>query len=610
MTEVLTFDDPHDRRIALGVSGLLASFNRPELVSASDIRIAVRVAEIAGEESDTVRLALALTIRSVRNGSTCVELTELAEELGAQHADLPWPDPATWLADVAASPLVDADVPVMRIEGRLIYLDRYFELETDLCRDLIDRGERPPPAPDDALLADDLARLFPGDGYAEQRAAGERAARGWTSVLTGGPGTGKTTALARLLAVLASQATAAGRPPLRVALAAPTGKAAARMKEAVAAVADADDFTDGERTWLKGLQASTMHRLLGFRPDNGTRFRHDRDRRLPHDVVVVDESSMVSLTLMARLVEAVRPDSRLILVGDPDQLASIEAGTVLRDLVGGWGSGATSPVSHLESGHRFGGAISELAVAVRDGDADAAIGILREGDDTVRLIPGDRLADTLRQLVLPDARAMVEAAREGHVEDALRLLDGHRLLCAHREGPYGATTWNDQVERWLDEESGYSLGRPWFAGRPVLLTENDRGLRLYNGDTGITVPAGPDPTRDELAVVIAEQERRRFAPSRLGAVHTAYAMTVHRSQGSQFERVSVLLPDDESRLLTRELLYTALTRAQASVTLVGSEGAVRSAIGNRVLRASGLAERLSGALEQRGDLVARPSGWR
>jgi exodeoxyribonuclease V alpha subunit len=315
---------------------------------------------------------------------------------------------------------------------------------------------------------------------------------------------------------------------------------------------------------------------------------------------VVDESSMVSLTLMARLVEAVRPDSRLILVGDPDQLASIEAGTVLRDLVTGWGSGDTSPVSHLESGHRFGGAISELAVAVRDGDADAAIDILRagtaSGDGTVRLVPGERLAETIRDVVLPDARAMVEAALDGDVERALQVLDGHRLLCAHREGPFGATTWNQQVERWLDEETGYALGRPWFAGRPVLLTENDRGLRLYNGDTGITMPAG-----DGLAVVIAEQERRRFAPSRLGAVHTAYAMTVHRSQGSQFDRVSVLLPDDESRLLTRELLYTALTRAQTSVTLIGSEDAVRAAIDTRVLRASGLAERLGTALTQRDD---------
>ncbi|MCW2769738.1 MAG: recD, partial [Aeromicrobium sp.] len=157
----------------------------------------------------------------------------------------------------------------------------------------------------------------------------------------------------------------------------------------------------------------------------------------------------------------------------------------------------------------------------------------------------------------------------------------------------GAETWNAQVERWLDEDAGHMLGRPWFAGRPVLVTENDRGLRLYNGDTGVTVPAG-----EGLAVVVAEQERRRFAPSRLGAVQTAYAMTVHRSQGSQFEHVTVLLPGDESRLLTRELLYTALTRAQTTVTLIGSEDAVRRAIATRVLRASGLAERLADAVAE------------
>jgi exodeoxyribonuclease V alpha subunit len=592
MTELLVIDDPYDRRLAHGVDGLLADFNRAGVLSAADVRIAARVSDIVGEASERVRLAFALTVRAVRNGSTCVQLAELVEELAPLTPELAWPvDPVAWHAEVAASALVDADVPVLRVDQGLVYLDRYHELERDLCRDLVARAENTPPTPDDALLATDLTRLFPGDGYAEQRDAAERAARRWTTILTGGPGTGKTTALARLLAVLATQPAAAGAPPLRVALAAPTGKAAARMKEAVAAVADADGFTDAERAWLKGLEASTMHRLLGFRPDNGTRFRHDRRHRLPHDVVVVDESSMVSLTLMARLVEAVRPDSRLLLVGDPDQLASIEAGTVLRDLVTGWGSGPASPVAHLAREHRFGDEIGRLAAAVRDGEADRAIEVLRAGHAGVRLIDPEQLTDTVQGLVLPGARAMRAAAEAGDVDAALAELDRHRLLCAHREGPYGAETWNQQVERWIDEDAGHALSRPWFAGRPVLVTENDRGLRLYNGDTGVTVPAG-----EGLAVVIAEQDRRRFAPSRLGAVHTAYAMTVHRSQGSQFEHVTVLLPGDESRLLTRELLYTALTRAQTSVTLVGTEDAVRRAIGTRVLRASGLAERLTAAV--------------
>ncbi|MCW2830420.1 MAG: recD [Aeromicrobium sp.] len=592
MTELLQIDDPHDRHLAQGAAGVLAEFNRAGVLTAADVRIASRVSDIVGEPSETVRLAFALTVRAVRNGSTCVALCELVDELGAETPELPWPlDPAGWHAEVAASPLVEADVPVLRVDHRLVYLDRYFELETELCRDLVARSELDPPSPAETLLEADLARLFPGEGYAEQRAAAEGAARRWTTILTGGPGTGKTTALARLLAVLASQATAAGAPPLRVALAAPTGKAAARMKEAIATVADTEGFTEPERTWLKGLEASTMHRLLGFRPGNTTRFRHDRRHRLPHDVVVVDESSMVSLTLMARLVEAVRPNSRLLLVGDPDQLASIEAGTVLRDLVNGWGSQPTSPVAQLVNEHRFGDEIGRLAAAVRDGDADRAIEILRAGHADVRLVDDDALTETVQRLVLPSARAMRDAAEAGDVDAALAELDRHRLLCAHREGPFGAETWNDHVERWLDADSGHVLPRPWFVGRPVLVTENDRGLRLYNGDTGVTVPAG-----EGLAVVVAEQEQRRFAPSRLGTVHTAYAMTVHRSQGSQFEHVTVLLPGDDSRLLTRELLYTALTRAQQQVTLIGTEDAVRRAIATRVVRASGLAERLTDAV--------------
>ncbi|MCW2769646.1 MAG: recD, partial [Aeromicrobium sp.] len=409
MTDLLEIEDPYDRRLAHGVDGVLAAFNRAGVLSSADVRIAVRVSDVVGESSEAVRLAFALTVRAVRNGSTCVELAELVTELGAQTPGLPWPEDAVaWHAEVAHSRLVDADVPVLRADHRLVYLDRYLELETELCRDLVSRSELAPPAPDAELLATDLTRLFPGEGYAEQRAAAEGAAGRWTTILTGGPGTGKTTALARLLAVLASQSTAAGAPPLRVALAAPTGKAAARMKEAVAAVSEAEGFTDAERAWLRELEASTMHRLLGFRPDNSTRFRHDRRHRLPHDVVVVDESSMVSLTLMARLVEAVRPDSRLLLVGDPDQLASIEAGTVLRDLVGGWADGTTSPVAQLVNEHRFGDEIGTLATAVRDGDADRAIEVLRAGHASVRLLDDD--ADVMRGLVLPGARTMRDAA--------------------------------------------------------------------------------------------------------------------------------------------------------------------------------------------------------
>ena len=264
--------------------------------------------------------------------------------------DLPWPDPAEWLGAVSSSVLA-ADPPVLHLDGGLLYLDRYWIEECRVARDILTlaavrrSGSMP-----------DVHRLFP-DSYAEQRAAATVAISRALTVLTGGPGTGKTTTVARLLALLSEQAQLDRRPALRIALAAPTGKAAARLLEAVQLEVDALDAVDRDR--LPALSATTMHRLLGSRPDTSSRFRHNRDNRLPHDVIVIDETSMVSLTMMARLLEAVRPDSRLLLVGDPDQLASVEAGAVLADLVEGLAAVDDTPIVRLVTPHRFVDVISK-----------------------------------------------------------------------------------------------------------------------------------------------------------------------------------------------------------------------------------------------------------
>lgn len=231
--------------------------------------------------------------------------------------------------------------------------------------------------------------------------------RGLT-VLTGGPGTGKTTTVARLLALLAEQAELDGKPRLRIALAAPTGKAAARLQEAVQLEVDKLAVVDRER--LQGLRATTMHRLLGSKPDTSSRFRHNRENRLPHDVIVVDETSMVSLTMMARLLEAVRPDSRLLLVGDPDQLASVEAGAVLADLVDGLAVVPDSPVARLVTPHRFGESIGALAQAIRDDDADRALEVLAAGGDHIEWVDSDEPADRLRRVLVPQALELRRAA--------------------------------------------------------------------------------------------------------------------------------------------------------------------------------------------------------
>ena len=297
-----------------------------ELFEPADVHVARRLTAMAKEPDESVALALAIAVRALRGGSVCVDLRSIAEQL--EMPELPWPSPDDWLAAVQASPLV-TDTPVLRLFGDLLYLDRYWLEEQQVCEDVLTLlsstlpGEVP-----------SLERLFP-EGWEEQRAAAEIALTQSLTVLTGGPGTGKTTTVARLLALLAEQASLSGRPPLRIALAAPTGKAAARLLEAVQLEVDKLDAVDRDR--LPALKASTLHRLLRSRPGNSSRFRHHRENRLPHDVIVVDETSMVSLTLMARLLEALRPDSRLLLVGDPDQLASVEAGAVLADMVDGLG---------------------------------------------------------------------------------------------------------------------------------------------------------------------------------------------------------------------------------------------------------------------------------
>ncbi|MCE0765519.1 exodeoxyribonuclease V subunit alpha [Pseudonocardia kujensis] len=637
--------DPYDLRTARTAAGLLGEFNVAGVLSAADVHVATRLGRLGGDpggEPEEVLLAVALAVRAIRNGSVCVDLAEVAHTVlgeGEESVDvsaLPWPEPAAWRTAVEKSPLVasGADAasgrPLRMIAvtgGRgLLYLDRYWAEEELVRRELRDRASAEQPEVDPDRLRGALARLFDRAAEANapqgtdlQRLAAAVAALRRVTVLAGGPGTGKTTTVARLIALLHDLHEATGSPsPLRVALVAPTGKAAARLGEAVAQ--HTAELPEEDRARVGSPSASTIHRLLGRRPGSSSRFRHDRANRLPHDVVVVDETSMVSLTLMARLLEAVRPDARLVLVGDPDQLASVEAGAVLGDLaraggrpepgledrlrgIGALGS-EDPPVVHgvvtLRHTWRFDGGIAEFAGAVQAGDADAAVALLREARPDLRFVESDVQVrepaglEDLRADVVDASGALIGAAVAGRTGEALDALERHRLLCAHRRGPYGVTRWGLEVERWLahalpgfDEVAPGQPG-PWYPGRPLLVTANDYDLGLYNGDTGVVVRQG-----GALRAVFGRPNApQSFAPARLGGVQTVHAMTVHRSQGSQFARVTVVLPPPESPLLTRELLYTAVTRARAAVRIVGSEEAVRAAIARPVSRASGLRERM------------------
>ena len=578
--------DTSDWRRSATATGVLRIFNEAGVIDSSDVVVAQRLTALAQDTDERVALAVAFVVRAVRAGSVCVALADVEQHTAI--ADLPWPPAGEWLAAVAASPLT-LDPTVLHLDDGLLYLDRYWIEECRVAEDVLAlAGARR------SGSVPDINRLFP-DSFAEQRGAAQLALSRALTVLTGGPGTGKTTTVARLLALLAEQAELDGKPRLRIALAAPTGKAAARLLEAVQLEVDALAPADRER--LPALAATTLHRLLGSRPDTSSRFRHNRENRLPHDVIVVDETSMVSLTMMARLLEAVRPDSRLLLVGDPDQLASVEAGAVLADLVDGLAAAAHSPVARLVTSHRFGESIGALADAIRDGDADAAVGVLAAGGQHIEWVDVHQPAEVLRKVLVPHALRLREAAVLGDADAALKTLEQHRLLCAHRRGPYGVAYWNRQVERWLSEQTDMPLWADWYVGRPVLVTANDYGLGLYNGDTGVAV------LRDGglRAAMATSAGPVQFATGRLADVETMHAMTIHKSQGSQAVEITVLLPPTDSRLLTRELLYTAVTRAREKVRLVGSADQLRAAVTRRAIRATGLSRRLAGGQENRSE---------
>lgn len=592
---------------------LLETFAEAGVLGPADVHVAATVGRLGGESDEAVLLATALATRAVRLGSVCLELSRLRDvavdgEAEIDVAALPWPEHDAVLAGLRRSPLVVGAAsgplrPLRLVGDELLYLDRYHRQE-ETVRDILDARAGAAPGVDAARLRQGLLDRFPEPGPDRQRLAAAASVLGQTTVLAGGPGTGKTYTVARILALLFDQ----HGPDLRVGLAAPTGRAAAQLAGEVR--------TQGAALGLpREIPAQTIHRMLGFKPGNASRFRHDAGNHLPYDVVVVDETSMVSLTIMCRLLEALRPEARLILVGDPDQLASVDAGAVLGDLVARGVTTAPSPqlealladeaerageneeplqageladaargVVRLRRGRRFAGALGELADAVRRGDADRVVELARAGGDgAIEWCEPDDLAG-LRADVERASAVTVGAAQRGLAADAATGVQQHRVLCAHSEGPSGVTRWAQLAEEWAGVRGG---GFGWYAGQPLLVTANDYDTKVYNGDVGVVIAHEGDPT-DLRAAFARGGDVALLYPNQLVAVRTVYAMTIHRSQGSQYEAVSVVIPPADSRLLTRELLYTAITRARQRVRLVGGEEALRAGVERQVLRASGL----------------------
>lgn len=544
------------------------------------------LSEIAPECPESVLLAAALVAEAMCAGHVCIYLPAHA---GASFCGATLPDLDDWLAALAASTLVGrpgAYVPLL-LDGERLYIARLWWDETRAVRALQQR------AVSSGLSAKaingELARWFPGHPAQDgQRLAAGVALGRQLALIAGGPGTGKTTTVARVLAALLTT-----EPALRIVLAAPTGKAAARMLEALHGARAGLDL-DLLAASSMPVAATTLHRLLGIRPDSA-KPRHDAARPLALDVLVVDEASMIDLPLFAKLLDALPATARLILLGDPDQLAPIGPGAVFADLVSLRAGGtAVTPsalaacIVTLQQGHRFAAdsGIGQLAALARQGDTQACAVLLEAGRDDVAWQTGtsrDWTAALLQRVALESTGYRGAVAQED-VAAAFRELGKFRLLCAVREGPAGVTQINHLIETRL---WGAGPSRPWYAGRAVMIRSNAADLGLSNGDVGITLA-----TAEGLRVFFMQQDGyRAYAPLRLPEHEAAFAMTVHQSQGSEFATVALLLPDEDSPVLSRSLIYTAVTRARRKVEVWGHLGVLAAAIARQSERVSGLAGR-------------------
>lgn len=594
---------------------LLAEFAAAGLINWAGVHLAQTLGRRGGEDRPEVLLAIALALRAQQDGSVCLPMnaelaTRLVPDLDADEPptptdtddELPWPELDDWLSQVASSPLTTrgadgaANQRPLRLVGDLLYLERNWQQEETVRRGLLDRLTQPAPAVQPEALAAALDRAFAGRDAAlsaDQRAAVETAVGSWTSVIAGGPGTGKTTTIVQLLRVLDDLATV----PVHVALASFTGKAATRMQESVDAQRAAAGAT---QSWqrLRMAPAGTLHKLLGSRP--GRAFSRNAGNPLPHDLVIIDEMSMVSADLMAALMAALRPGTRLVLVGDPDQLSSVDAGAVLADIVSAGlprsaSERETSAVTELRHSHRFDATIGSLAQAIRRGDSNAALELIDQADGRISFVemdPEPRLLTEVPGLagdLTAQGQQMVKAALAGAASPALQALESHRLLCAHRHGRYGVAAWSRAIEQLLRREvTEFPRDGQWYPGRPIMVTRNAAEIDVSNGDTGVAISVDG---RVQVAIGTPGAPRLR-SPWLLDDVDSMYALTVHKSQGSEYDAVTLILPGPESHLLSRELLYTAVTRTRDRLRIVGTREAVARAIETPARRATGLAERL------------------
>jgi len=584
-----------------------------------DLHLANCLSTVAGKDLPALTLGAALASRATGMGHVCLDLSQPLSAIFPEETQ-ELLSGESLIRSLVGMPGVGmpGDFEPLILDGTRLYLARYHQYEQDLANAFLAMAAAPIPV-NLKKLSKILNRLFPTQDDKTpdmQKVAAFAAARGRLTVITGGPGTGKTTTVAKIVALLAEFG---ALPASRIGLAAPTGKAAARISEsmqsAFSKIALPPSLVDPAH-----FTAVTLHRMLGMRPGSA-RPSHGPDNPLPYLLLIVDEASMVDLTLMTKLVRAMHPDGRLILLGDRDQLASVEAGAVLADIchedyLHGFSSGFARDYSQangsggklqvlkgrpprmadsivaLTKTWRFkdGSGIAKLSAAVRDGKADEAVAILEESykDLTWREFPGK---NGLKEALSPVVEHAARALKAETPEEAFRAWGEFQLLTPLRRGPFGVEGLNKLIEEMLREAGAIPKRGWWYPGKPVMVRSNDAALRLYNGDIGVSLLDG----QGKLRVYFKNDQGFRFLPpARLQDVEDIYAMTVHKSQGSEFDNVFILISNRDSSLITKELLYTALTRTKDHATIILVKKHLAKTIKKKHFRASGLTSKVWG----------------
>ena len=580
-----------------------------------DIHFAKLMTRFSRKKIRDLFLAAALVSHATSEGHICIDISSKFDDNHSWRKEL-------YSSNVVGKP-GDYKPLILDNKSRL-YLYRYWQYEKALADNINKRADTQIEGLDVPLLKEGLSRLFPqsqeGKTDRQKVAALVSVVKGFC-VISGGPGTGKSTVIAKVLALILEQEKA---NKIRIALAAPTGKAAARLQEAIKAGKETLPVGDHIKEAIIP-EASSIHRLLGTIPGSPY-FRHNAKNPLPVNAVVIDEASMVDLALMSKLVQAIPPNARLILLGDKDQLASVEAGSVLGDIcdtghIHGFsqrfskklkqivdcgvelfsnssnGPGIRDCVVELKRSYRFGidSGIGKVSQAINKGDGSLALSLLKNdnyNDVRWNALPTSKtLHKSLRDVVIQGYGSYLEASDPMEI---FRLYKQFRLMCVLRKGPYGVSAINILVEQILRGENLITMEKGWYRGRPVLITRNDYNLGLYNGDIGIILPDPASENNLRAFFLSPDGSLRRFLPVRLPVHETAYAITVHKSQGSEFDKTLLLLPDRYTPVLTRELIYTGITRARKNVEVWGIEGVFLDAIKQRIERTSGLRDAIWG----------------